>query len=94
MAGYGTLSEVLADLEKRGFTPSFGGKETGVALQPDDFEIVEFISSKICPIPTTARWFTPSNPNRLEGGIGGRLRRLFGPAKSRNDFEARYRSLI
>jgi hypothetical protein len=42
MAGYGTLSEALADLEKRGFTHSFGGKETGVALQPDEFEIVEF----------------------------------------------------
>ncbi len=49
MAGYDSLSDVLADLEKRGFTHNFGvnedrieSKEAGVALHPDEFEIVEF----------------------------------------------------
>jgi len=46
MADYNTLTEALADLEKRGFTHNFGLKEergeTGVALSPGDFEIVEF----------------------------------------------------
>ena len=42
MTDYGTLSEAMADLEKRGFTHSFGGKEVGAALHPDEFEIVEF----------------------------------------------------
>lgn len=46
MAGYGTLSEALADLEKRGFTHNFGSnedrRETGAALPPEEFEIIEF----------------------------------------------------
>jgi hypothetical protein len=40
------LIDVLADLEKRGFTHDFGLKEecreTDVALPPEEFEIVEF----------------------------------------------------
>ncbi|MGH7601339.1 MAG: phosphoribosylpyrophosphate synthetase [bacterium] len=46
MADYNTLTDALADLEKRGFTHDFGLKEehreTGAALPPEEFEIVEF----------------------------------------------------
>ncbi len=46
MADYNTLTDALADLEKRGFTHDFGLQEecegTGAALSPEEFEIVEF----------------------------------------------------
>ena len=42
MADYNTLIEALADLEERGFIHHFGLKETGAALSPEEFEIVEF----------------------------------------------------
>ncbi|MGH7455530.1 MAG: phosphoribosylpyrophosphate synthetase [bacterium] len=48
MASYDTITEALAGLEQRGFTHSFSLKqdciaceEAGIALPPDQFEIVE-----------------------------------------------------